>query len=101
MSWTFWLNDLLAFAVVTLMLAGLYAMLKRFVRGNALAAVDRRLVTVLEATMLSQQSAVFVIKVGSRYLVVGGGNASVSTLAELPAQEVEAWVARERRSSRG
>jgi flagellar biogenesis protein FliO len=95
----FWLDDLLAFAAVALMLAGLYAMLKGFVRGRALAAVDRRLVTVLESTMLSQQSALFVIKVGARYLLVGGGNGSLSMLTELPAQDVEAWIVHERRSS--
>ena len=92
----FWLNDLLAFAVVALMLIGLYAILRGVVRARALAAVDRRLVTLLESTLLSQQNAVHVIKVGARYLLVGGGD-SVSTLAELPPQDVEAWIAHERR----
>jgi flagellar biogenesis protein FliO len=82
---------------VALMLAGLYAMLRGMLRGRVLAAVDRRLVTVLESTMLSQQSAVHVVKVGAKYLLVGGGSGSISTLAELPPQEVEAWIAHERR----
>ena len=94
----FWLNDLLAFVVVALILAGVYAILRSVVRGRVLATVDRRLVTVLESTMLSQQSALHVVKVGGRYLLFGGGNGSISTLAELPSQEVEAWIAQERRS---
>jgi flagellar biogenesis protein FliO len=93
----FWLDDLLAFAVVALMLAGLYGILRSVVRRRALSAADRRLVTVLESTMLSQQGALHVVKVGGRYLLVGGGSDSVSALAEVPSQDVEAWIARERR----
>jgi flagellar biogenesis protein FliO len=91
---SFWLSDLLALAVVGLMLIGLYAILRGVIRARTLAAVDRRLVTVLESTLLSQQIAVHVIKVGARYLLVGGGNGAVSTLAELPPQDVEAWMGR-------
>ena len=93
-----WLDDLLAFAVVALAMAGLYAILRGVLRGRVLASVDRRLVTVLESTMLSQQSTLHVVKVGARYLLVGSANSSISTLAELPPQDVETWIAHERRS---
>ncbi len=93
----FWLNYVLALLVVALMLGGLYAVMRGFARGRLLAAADRRLVSVLESTMLSQHGSLHVVKVGSRYFLLGGGShASPSTLAELPADEIEGWIADQR-----
>ena len=78
------------------MLGGLYAIVRGLARGRVLASADRRLVTVLESTMLSQQGALHVVKAGSKYLLIGGGNGHVTTLGELPAEEVEAWLAGQR-----
>jgi flagellar biogenesis protein FliO len=95
-SSSFLLNYLLALVVVALMLGGLYAIVRGLARGRVLSSADRRLVTVLESTMLSQHGAVHVVKAGSRYLLIGGGNGHVTTLGELPAEEVEAWLADQR-----
>lgn len=78
------------------MLGGLYAIVRGLARGRVLASADRRLVTVIESTMLSQHGAVHVIKAGSTYLLVGVSNGHVSTLRELPAEEVDAWLATQR-----
>lgn len=96
MSGGFWLNYILALLVVGLMLGGLYAVVRGLARGRLLTSTQRRLVTVLETTMLSQHGSVHVVKVGKRYLLVGGGQGHVQTLAELPPEEVEAWLAEQR-----
>jgi flagellar biogenesis protein FliO len=92
----FWLNYFLALVVIALMLAGLYAVVRGFARGRVLAMSDRRMVSVLESTVVSQHASLHVVKVGKRYLLIGGGNAQLATLAELPAEDIEAWVAAER-----
>ena len=97
-SWGFWVNYFLALSIVALMLGGLYIIVRGLARGRVFASANRRMVTVLESTMLSQHASVHVVKVGARYLLVGGSNGNVSTLAELPGDEVEAWLANERQA---
>jgi flagellar biogenesis protein FliO len=96
MSWSFWINYFLALSIVALMLGGLYIIVRGLARGRTFASANRRMVTVLESTMLSQHSSVHVVKVGQRYMLVGGSNGNVSMLAELPSDDVEAWLAHER-----
>lgn len=96
MSAGFLFNYVVALVVVALMLGGLYAIVRGLARGRVLVSADRRLVTVLESTMLSQHGSVHVVKAGSKYLLLGGGNGHVATLGELPAEEVEAWLANQR-----
>jgi|SRR5579862_3390207 len=96
MSWGFWFNYFLALGIVALMLAGLYLIVRGLARGRVFASANRRMVTVLESTMLSQHVSVHVVKVGAKYFLIGGSNGAVSNLTELPADEVDAWVAHER-----
>ena len=96
MSWGFWVNYFLALTIVALMLGGLYIIVRGLARGRVFASANRRMVTVLESTMLSQHASVHVVKVGGRYMLVGGSNGSVSMLTELPAEDVEAWLSQER-----
>ncbi len=97
----FWFNYFVALLVVALMLGGLYVVVRGFARGRVIASADRRLISVLESTMLSQHGSLHVVKVGSRYLLVGGGqHASPSTLAELPADEIDAWLSEQRSLAR-
>ena len=97
MSGGFWVNYFLALFVVALMLLGLWVVVRGLSRGRIFASASRRMVTVLESTMLSQHVAVHVVKVGERYLLVGGGNnGTLAMLAELPPDEVDAWLATQR-----
>lgn len=99
MSPSFWTSYLLALAIVGLMLAGLYIIVRGLARGRILAASGRRFVNVVESTMLSQHVAMHVVRAGSRYLLVGGANnGALTTLAELTPEEVEAWLAQQRES---
>jgi flagellar biogenesis protein FliO len=95
-SSSFWLNYVLALLVVALMLGGLYAVVRGLARGRILASADRRLVTVLESTMLSQHAALHVVKVGTKYYLIGGGQGHVTSLVELPPEEVEHWLTNQR-----
>jgi flagellar biogenesis protein FliO len=96
MSSSFWLNYVFALLVVALMLGGLYAVVRGLARGRILSSADRRLVTVLESTMLSQHAALHVVKVGTKYYLIGGGQGHVSSLGELPPEEVESWLGAQR-----
>jgi flagellar biogenesis protein FliO len=82
------------------MLLGLWIVVRGVARGRVISSSSRRLVTVLESTALSQHTAVHVVKAGNRYLLVGGGNnGSLATLTELPAEDVDAWLAAQRQIS--
>jgi flagellar biogenesis protein FliO len=97
MSWGFWFNYAVALLVVALMLLGLWVVARGLSRGRIFASASRRMVTVLESTMLSQHVAVHVVKVGERYFLLGGSNnGTVSTLSELPPDEVDAWLKAQR-----
>jgi flagellar biogenesis protein FliO len=99
MSWGFWFNYAFALLVVGLMLVGLWVVVRGLARGRVLSGANRRMVSVLESTMLTQHVSVHVVKAGQRYLLVGGGNnGTLTTLAELPPDEVEAWLAQERKT---
>jgi flagellar biogenesis protein FliO len=89
MPWSFWTNYVLALATVAVVLAGLFVLTRRLARARVLASTERRLVTVLESTMLAQHASVHVVRVGGRYLFVGVGNAALSTLLELSRDEIE------------
>jgi len=96
MSGSFWLSYIFALVVVALLLGGLYAVVRGLARGRLLASAQKRLVTVLESTQLSQHAALHVVKVSGRYFLLGGGQAGVHEIAELPAGEVEEWLANQR-----
>jgi len=92
----FWFQYLFALLVVALLLGGLYAVVRGLGRGRMLTSAQRRIVTVLESTPLSQHAALHVIKVGDKYYLIGGGQGHVSSLSELPAAEVEGWLEQQR-----
>lgn len=87
---------LLALVVVGLMLLGLYAAVRTLGRGRLVTSADKRLVSVVESTFLSQQTTLHVVKVLDKYYLVGGGSGHVSTLAEIPADQVEPWMREQR-----
>ena len=87
---------LFALVVVGLMLFGLYTVVRALGRGRLVTSADKRLVTVIESTFLAQNTAVHLIKVAGKFYLVGGGSGHVSTLAEVPAEDVEPWLAQQR-----
>jgi flagellar biogenesis protein FliO len=93
----FWVKYILLLVVVGLMLFGLYAILRGLSRGRLLATTDPRLISVVESIFVSQNTTLHVVKIGSQYLLVGGGVGHLATLGELPAEDVETWIADQRR----
>jgi flagellar biogenesis protein FliO len=87
---------ILALLVVALMLFGLYTVVRALGRGRLVTSSDKRLVTVVESTFLAQNTALHVVKVGERYYLLGGGSGHVSTLAEVPSEQVEPWLREQR-----
>ena len=83
---------ILALLVVALMLFGLWSVVRALGRGRLVTSSDRRLVTVVESTFLAQNTTLHVVKVGDRYYLLGGGSGHVSSLAEVPADQVEPWL---------
>ncbi len=85
-----------AFALVALLLVGMTYVARSIQRGRVVVGAGRRLVSTVESAILAQNVTVHVVKVGGRYYLVGGGSAGVSLLAELPADEVEPYIASHR-----
>jgi flagellar biogenesis protein FliO len=91
-----WFNYFVVLAVVGLMLLGLYAVVRGLSRGRLLSSTGKRLVTIVESTPVAQSTVVHVAKVGSRYLLIGGGAGHLTALGEIPAEEVEQWLTEQR-----
>ena len=90
-------NYLLALAVVALLLFGLYSIVRALGRGRILSATDRRLVSVVESTFVSQNTTLHVMKIGAKFYAVGGGSGHLSLLCEIPAEEVTPWLDSQRK----
>jgi flagellar biogenesis protein FliO len=84
----FWTAYAVKLAVVALVLGALYALARRLGRGRHDFA-GRRRVSIIGSVVLSQHAAVWVLRAGRRYFLLGGGNAGVSTLAELTPADLE------------
>jgi|ERR1700722_1103187 flagellar biogenesis protein FliO len=87
MPWSFWEAYAIKLLILGLMLAALYALGRRLKGVKFFARGADRYVTVIESTMLSQHTAVHLLRVGTRYLLIGGGNAGLFKLAEFRAAE--------------
>ena len=72
-----------ALAAVGLMLVGLQTAARVYARRRFTTANANRHVVVLESTALTQQTALHVVRAGSRTYLVGSAQASVTLLAEL------------------
>jgi flagellar biogenesis protein FliO len=86
---SFWEAYAVKLLILGLMLGALYAVARRLKSLRFFARGADRYVTVLESTMLSQHAAVHLLRVGTRYLLIGGGNAGLCKLAEFSAGELE------------
>jgi flagellar biogenesis protein FliO len=67
-------------------------------RGRIVAASGKRLVTVVESTLLTQNTTIHVVKVADRYYLVGGGSAGVTHIADVPADAVDPYIETQRKA---
>ncbi|MGC1381627.1 MAG: flagellar biosynthetic protein FliO [Candidatus Baltobacteraceae bacterium] len=88
MTASFWAAYAEKMIVAALVLCAVYVLARRLRQGR-LFAPGRRL-RVVDSAMLSQHAAVWLLRAGGRYFLVGGGSGGISTLAELAPADVEA-----------
>jgi flagellar biogenesis protein FliO len=79
MPWSFWAGYLAKLALVALAFAVIYV-LTRWLQGTRFLARGDRLVSVVESAALSPHAALYLIRAGTRYFLVGTG---VRMLAEI------------------
>lgn len=87
MPWNFWAGYLVKLAVVALVLGVLYLIARRL-RQARFSASAGRFMNVIESRMLSQCAAVHLLRVGTRYFLIGSGSAGISKLAEVGSKDV-------------
>ena len=93
----FVLQVIWAFALIGLLLVGMMYVARALQRTRVVGVtLGKRLISTVESTALAQNVTVHVVRVGEKYFLVGGGTAGVSLLAELPADEVEPYIERQR-----
>jgi len=67
-------------------------------RGRLVAGSTRRLVSVVESTILAQHTSIHVVKVADRYYLVGGGASGVTHIADVPADIVDPYIESQRKA---
>lgn len=82
MPWSFWVGYVEKLAIVALVLVGFYAVAWRLRQVRPFARSDRCM-NVLDSMMLSQHAALYVVRVGTRYFLIGGSASGVRRLSEL------------------
>jgi len=82
-----------ALLVVLLILFGLAWLAQRIKRGSVVAGTRRRLVSIIETTLVGPTAALHVVKVGERYYLIGSGASGFSLLTEVPEASAAAWLA--------
>jgi len=93
-----WAQYIFALIVVAVVLLLFAALVKALGRGRIVLSAERRLVTVLESTPLGAHGALHVIKVGARYLLVSSATSGTRQVVEIPAEEIDGWMAAQRAS---
>lgn len=82
-----------ACVVIALVLGGVQIVASRLGRSRFVSGVGSRLVSLVETTYLPGAATLHVVRVAERYYVVGRNAAALSTLCEIPSDEVARWLA--------
>jgi len=82
MPLAFWGAYAVRLAILALVLCTLYVIARRL-RDTKLFVRQGRRVDVLESTMLSQQAALHLVRVDTRYFLIASAAAGVTRIAEL------------------
>lgn len=84
----FWTAYAIKLGIFAAVLAASYGLARLFRRGTPLFRRSERHVDVIESAMLAPNAAIYVVRAGARYFLVGSGG--TSTLAELEPGELQA-----------
>jgi flagellar biogenesis protein FliO len=86
-----------AFALIAALLVALTYIVRLLSRGRLVVAANRKLVTVVDSTLVAQNVSLHVIKVGERYYLVGGGAAGITKIDDVPAEIAAPWLDEQKR----
>src|SRR5579864_2578033 len=98
MDLVFVLRSVQALAIVGLLLLTFWWIARSLNRGRLVASADKRLVSVIESTYLSQHTNLHIVKIGEKFYAVGGGSGHLAMLGEVPAESVVPWIEAHRRA---
>ena len=86
---SFWAQYCVKLAILGVVLALLYAAARALKRSALLRRGAPQYVELIESTALSPQTAVHLLRVGRRYVLVGSGSTGLSKLADITDEELE------------
>jgi flagellar biogenesis protein FliO len=82
-----------AFAAIALVLYALQFVARAALRRQLACGGSRRLITVLETTLLPNAASLHVVKVADKYALIGRSGGHITTLLEIAPEKIEAWLA--------
>lgn len=83
---------LAALAIIAIVLFSLQLLMRTNIR-HQIARGDRRLISVLETTLLPNAASLHVVKIAERYVVIGRSGGHIAMLSDIPQASIEAWLA--------
>ncbi len=86
-----------AFALVAALLVALTYVVRLLSRGRLVVAANRKLVTVVDSTLVAQNVSLHVVKVGERYYLIGGGAAGLTKIDDVPPEIAGPWLDEQKR----
>ncbi|MBC5829571.1 MAG: flagellar biosynthetic protein FliO [Candidatus Eremiobacteraeota bacterium] len=86
MDITFAGRYVLGLAIVGALLFALWFAARAVRSGSLVSRNDKRLIRVVQSTLLSPDTAVHVVKIAEKYYALAGGNGHICVVCELPAQ---------------
>ena len=81
-----------AFAVIAVVLFALQLLIRTNLRQRRIGG-DRRLISVLETTLLPNAASLHVVKIAERYVLIGRSGGHIAMLSDIPQANMEAWLA--------
>ncbi|MGD0474075.1 MAG: flagellar biosynthetic protein FliO [Candidatus Velthaea sp.] len=98
MDIAFLLRVVCAFGLVAILLVGLTYVVRALSRGRLIVSANRKLVTVVESTLVAQNVTLHVVKVGDRFYLLGGGSAGLTKIDDVPADLAQHWLDEQKRT---
>ena len=81
-----------AFAVIAIVLFSLQLLVRTNIRQRVIGG-DRRLISVVETTILPNAASLHVVKIGERYVLIGRSGGHIAMLSDIPQGSIDAWLA--------
>ena len=95
--------ELLWLLAAVVLVMGLAFLFTKYVAGSASVASRRggrgKMLNAVEQMYMGRDRQIILVQVGERYFLLGSTASEISTLAEIPAEEIDAW--REKEGQKG